>query len=290
MVIITTFEILPVAILGKWLIGYKLIYDRRENYILNLEQNKTLKGWKKKLSKGLVSFIEYCSNPFIDHNFFAEKVYQKEFPKVGKHTIFQNKYFDRGNDIKPIKLNANKKLRFIISGTITEVYGIIEGVSWFQSIIAYYPSAILTVIGHAPMKEYLQKISKINIDPRSIRLQISEIPVPYSDILEAYQETEIVLLPYHQIPSISPKIPSKLYESIALGKPCLFQHNQLWESICSEYPAGKGIDFLDIENAKSNLDKFLQTIFFEKKPGEEVLWKSDEAKFLEVVARLTNKL
>ncbi|EFK94989.1 lps biosynthesis rfbu related protein [sediment metagenome] len=289
LVIITTFELLPAAVFAKWLFGYALIYDRRENYILNLDQNKTLRGWKKELSKGLVKSIESCSNLFIDHHFFAEKIYQKEFPKIKNHTLLQNKYFGIEQIIKPVKLDPNKNLRFLISGTLTEVYGIMEGVTWFKSILTDYPNAILTVLGHCPILEFGEKLKESIGDQKSINLRISDSPLSYADILSAYQGSDIVLLPYHQIPSISPKIPSKLYESIALGKPCLFQNNSLWNSICSEYPAGIGIDFNDIKNANANLVEFFETSFFEKNPGEEVLWKSDEVRFLEIIEKFTNK-
>jgi len=290
LVIITTYELLPAAVFGKLLLGYSLVYDRQENYILNLNQNKTLKGWKKGLSKGLIGIFEFCSNPYIDHHFFAEIVYQKEFPKIKNYTILQNKYFDDENDIKPVKLDEKMKLRFLISGTLTEVYGIMEGIIWFQTILGHFPQSSLTILGHTPMQEYGEKLLRISTDQKSIHLQISENPLPYSEILKGYQETDIVLLPYHQIPSISPKIPSKLYESIALGKPCLFQNNPMWDAVCSEYPAGKAIDFGDLTHSQKHLDEFLKSTFFDHNPGDGVLWKSDKAKFLEVVARLTEKV
>ncbi|MCR9016688.1 glycosyltransferase [Aquiflexum gelatinilyticum] len=286
LVIITTFELLPAALLGKLFFRYNLVYDIRENYVLNLEQNKTLRGLNKSLSKLLVRFIECCSNPFIEHYFFAEKVYQKEFPRIKNYTVLQNKYFGQIQDVKPVKLNEKRKLRFLISGTLTEVYGIIEGIKWFQTILRHFPQASLTILGHITMIDYGEKLRRICLDQKSIHLQISENPLPYSDILKGYQETDIVLLPYHQIPSISPKIPSKLYESIALGKPCLFQKNTLWHSICSEYPAGIGIDFTDTNHAQEKLEGFLDTEFFVKKPGEEILWKSDETLFLPIIEQL----
>ena len=81
-----------------------------------------------------------------------------------------------------------------------------------------------------------------------------------------------------------------MYESIALGKPCLYQANTEWEDICSVYPAGKAIDFRDLTQSQSHLNDFLKAKYFYLKPGDEVLWKSDEAKFLEVVGRLTENV
>jgi hypothetical protein len=290
LVIVTTFELLPAAILAKWMLGFALVYDLQENHVLNLSQNKTMSGWKKDLSKAFVSLVESCSNPFIDHYFFAEKVYQKEFPKIKSPTLLPNKYYGPVQDIKPVSFVSGKNLRFLISGTLTEVYGILEGIEWFKSVLAYFPQATLTVIGHVPMQVYYQKLCEATAEQRSIQFEGSENPIPYSAILKAYSESDIVLLPYHQIPSISPKIPSKMYESIALGKPCLFQVNTEWEDICSVYPAGKVIDFWDLTHSQQHLNDFLKGTYFDLKPGDEVLWKSNEAKFLDVVTRLTEKV
>jgi len=290
LVIVTTFELLPAAILAKWMLGFALIYDLQENHVLNLSQNKTMSGWKKDLSKAFVSLVESCSKPFIDHYFFAEKVYQKEFPKIKNPTLLPNKYYGPAQDIKPVSFASGKNLRFLLSGTLTEVYGILEGIEWFKSVLANYPQSTLTVIGHVPIQGYYQKLCEATADQRSIQFEGSENPIPYSAILKAYAESDIVLLPYHQIPSISPKIPSKMYESIALGKPCLFQVNTEWEDICSVYPAGKAIDFRDLTHSQQHLNDFLKATYFDLKPGDEVLWKSDEVKFLEVVARLTEKV
>jgi hypothetical protein len=73
-----------------------------------------------------------------------------------------------------------------------------------------------------------------------------------------------------------------------LGKPCLFQNNPTWEAICSGYPAGKGIDFTDLIHSKEKFEDFLAMEFFVHKPGEEVLWKSDEVAFLQLIEKLSN--
>ena len=49
MVVVGTYELLPVAVLGKWLLSYRLLYDVQENYLWNLEYNQTLSGTAKKL-------------------------------------------------------------------------------------------------------------------------------------------------------------------------------------------------------------------------------------------------
>ena len=288
LVIITTYELLPAAVLGKWILGYKLVYDLQENYALNLSQNKTMAGWKQGLAIRTVTFLESCARPFIDHYFFAEKVYQEEFPKINKQTVLENKYYGDLAGIRSVNLQSKTKLRFLLSGTLTEVYGILEGIEWFKSIQTHFPEASLTVIGHVPMAKFGEKLKKTASDHKSIQIHVSDNPIPYSDILNAYEQTDIVLLPYHQVPSISPKIPSKLYESIALGKPCLFQTNPTWETICSGYPAGKGIDFSDLNHSKEKFEDFLAMDFFVHKPGEEVLWKSDEVAFLQLIEKLSN--
>lgn len=79
LVIITTFELLPAAVLGKMFLKYALVYDVQENHLMNLSQNKTISGWRKNLSKVLVYFIESCSKPFIDHYFLRRKHIKMNF-------------------------------------------------------------------------------------------------------------------------------------------------------------------------------------------------------------------
>lgn len=287
-IIVTTYELLPAGVLCKLFLKSRLIYDIQENHILNIKENKTLSGIRKFLAQILVKFIESSSIPLIDHYFFAEECYKGEFPELKPVTVLENKFFGNNSPIAPIKNVVGHRYRFLISGTLTEVYGILEGIKWFQKILAHYPKASLQIIGHGTVSDYKFQIESMTKDRAAINCEISEFPVPYSEIIKAYHDADIILMPYYQIPSIQPKIPSKLYESFALLKPCLFSPNPKWRLLSDPYPGGMEMDFTDLENAQENFQLFLKQQYFVKLPGQEVLWKSQEEEFLEVIEKVVS--
>ena len=116
-----------------------------------------------------------------------------------------------------------------------------------------------------------------------ITIDLSSHPLPYSVIWEAVQHAEIVLMPYETLDSIRFKIPSKLYESIALRKSVLISENPLWEKIITAYPAGLTIDFSINSEAANQYRRLLSLSLYQKKPGKEVTWDGEKEKFINAI-------
>ena len=284
--IISTFELLPAAVLAKMFFKTRVIYDIQENHSLNIQLNETQSGIGKFLSKSLVKIIEFCSKPWVDHFFFAEACYMDELPNYIPYTVLENKFFEESCPVTSSKGLKGYQFRFLISGTLTQVYGILEGIQWFKEINKHYPETRLHIIGHVTLPKYKTQIESLAMGNHAISLEISQYPVPYAAILKAYHQADIILMPYYQILSIRPKIPSKLYESLALHKPCLFSPNPKWKSLSAKYPAGMEIDFNDLTNARVHFQHFLKQKYYKALPGQEVLWKSQEQDFLNVIERV----
>jgi hypothetical protein len=287
-IIVSTWELLPAAVVGKIVFGGKLVYDVQENSIFNLQYNRSMSTWKRAFTKRVIRFFETISRPFVSYFLLAEKCYVKELPAFTPYLVLENKYHENPVDIKEeVRLNK-ERLKFLISGTITEVYGILDAIEWFKVIHQSLPSFHLNIIGHCTLPAFKEKIKKASEGIEAISLTLPEEAVPYTEILEAYAQSDVILMPYHQLPSIKDKIPSKLYESLALGKPYLISPNTKWKVLTEKYNSGLSIDFRDLENAAKNLAFFLQGTYYLTLPGDEVLWKSDEGKFLELMDRLTS--
>ncbi|MCH7407223.1 glycosyltransferase [Belliella aquatica] len=281
LLIVTTYELLPAALIMKFLLRYKLIYDLQENYILNVKQNKTLPKWKQNLAVFWIVLVENMSKPFVDHYIFAEDCYKREFPGIANFTVLENKFYGEIKSVSPTKFESNQAIEFLISGTLTPVYGVIEAMHWFAEILKVYPNFHLKIVGHYPIKFYGKEMRELASKVPQISLEISENPVDYKQILEAYETCGIVLLPYYQLPSISPKIPSKMYECLALGKPFIFSPNSEWKQIANQYQSGLEFEFTDLKNAVSNLEDFLKLTFYCKAPKQEV--RFDRAVFLRLI-------
>jgi hypothetical protein len=285
--IICSWELLPAAVIGKIIFGGKLIYDVQENTIANIRHNRTMPTWKKPLAKCLVAFTETWTKPFISYFLLAEHCYLHEIPSFTPNLILENKYYgDFVSKRQAIQL-SKERVNFLISGTLTEVYGIMDAINWFKAILKENPSFHLQIIGHCPLPGFKNQILGACEGMNTVSLNLSEQPIPYHDILDAYSQSDLILMPYHQVPSIKDKIPSKLFECFALGKPCLLSPNPKWKALAGKYQAGMEMDFLDLNNAPNNLKSFLMKSYFTTPPGDEVLWKSEEKKFLELMAELT---
>ncbi|RZS97548.1 glycosyltransferase [Cecembia calidifontis] len=274
--IICTWELIPSAILCTMLFGGKLVYDVQENYALNISYNRTLKGIKKWFAKNLILLTEYFGKFLIDHYIFSEQCYKHEKKAFKPYFVLENKYFGAVPKNIPSKKLHLPNLRFLISGTITEVYGIKEAMQWFLELRQSFPEISLHIIGHCPIPDFAKILSEMAKENKGIHLQISGQPVPYEQIMEAYAAADVVLLPYHQIPSISPKIPSKLFESLALGKPFFYSPNLLWKSFAEKYQAGLEVDFSAKSLAAETLHSLLSMNFYSKDFPYEAFWIQKE--------------
>ena len=284
--IISTYELLLPAILLKPFLKYNLVYDVQENYALNLLHNRSVKKiWKKTLA-AVIRIVERISGFWIDRYFFAEDCYIREMPTKLPYTVLENKFHGEHVHRNPFSFQSKTGYEFLISGTLTEVYGILDGMLWFRKILEKFPDSNLQIIGHVPSPSFEKIIRKECEGIPAIRLTLSEVPIPYAKILDAYSGKDFVLMPYWQIPSISPKVPSKLFESIALGIPALFSPNPKWNNFVDLNQAGIGVDFRNLENAAATFIRILNMEFFTAPVTNHVLWKSEASRFLKSIEKL----
>ncbi|MCH7400397.1 glycosyltransferase [Belliella kenyensis] len=276
-ILVTTFELLPMAVFYKIFSNSKLIYDIQENYALNVKFGAGKQNIFKTFAMSLIKVIECCSKPFIDHHIFAEACYVDEFPSIKNFTILENKFSGIIRQLSPIHFHKNRPLCFLMTGTITPSYGSWEAVQWFKSLLSFYPNHRLRIMGHVPIQSFSDKL-KLEVDSIiQIEYLPSETPLPYELVLEAYDEADIVLLPYRNLPNISPKLPSKLFECLALGKVFLISPNENWEQIASKYQAGFSVDFSNHQKFKQLMDDIYTNNFYIHGIDEFPFWTQEEA-------------
>lgn len=235
------------------------------------------------LLASLIRVTERSAHRFIDHYFFAERIYSSQYPHIRNHTILENKYAGPPPACpKPL----TRQPVFVISGTITPVYGIEKAIHWFLSLHRHLPQARLHVVGHVPLRDFQIKIEQLVSPYPDITLNVSENPIDYRIILEAVQQADVVLMPYNMLDSLQHKIPSKLYESIALRKPVLLSENPEWEKIIEAYPAGLSIDFTNSEDAATGYLRLLSIPLYQIPPGDEVTWDGEKEKLLEIIGKM----
>lgn len=285
-VIVTTFELLPVATIGKWLLSYQLIYDIQENYAKNMACNQTLPHLGRILGILMVKISEKFSQHAIDHYLFAEQCYVSEMPAINNYTVIENKAPIPAN-LKPSFRLDYQSPHFIISGTITAVYGVIPAINWFLQLRKHLPKAKLTIVGHCPMTEFARELEQKYGQIKGINLDLSQNPLPASFIQEKINQADVLLLPYLLLPSIKEKIPTKLYEGIALQKVMLMSDNPLWKAIVDKYPAGMCIDFSATDKAHSVWKTLSNIDFYQIPPDDCIDWQVEKIKFLHLIQKIS---
>ncbi len=284
LVICCTYEYLPLAAALKPWIKYKLIYDVQENYIANLDLNPSSSTLKKRFAKHLIRTMESVKG--IDFFFLAEGCYVSEMPEKSPYLILENKFQGESLPRPFLKPISKASYRFLISGTLSPPFGVLEAVAWFKTIAVYFPDSTLNIIGHFTLKEYGDQVLQQCIGVENIHLKGSSTPIPHDEIIEAFRRNDFLLLPYQVLPAIAEKIPTKLFEAAALGLPVLMTPNKKWLEFTSSYSGGYPVDFSDCSQALHSFSQALEQIYFTTDPGAHIFWSSQEKDLHHVLSQL----
>ena len=282
--IVCTYEYLPLASFFRRIFGYKLVYDVQENYIKNLDLNPELSLVKKSNLSQLIRKAESVKG--IDLFLLAEKCYKDEMPKKSPFLILENKYAGEIIPVSPFKIEQKEGYRFLISGTITPAFGILEAVNWFKEILKEFPKSSLKIIGHCTLPKFGAELEKACKNIPQIHLRSSNIPIPHKEIIAEYSSVDFAILPYQNREAIKDKMPTKLFEAAALGVPVLIGENPKWLHFLAPFSGGFPVDFFDLENVTKQFIAALNQKYFIQNPDSSILWKSQHEEFIRAIASL----
>lgn len=279
-----TYEYLPSASFLKRIICYKLVYDVQENYVKNLDLNPNLSPDKKKKAARIIRRMERVNG--VDLFLLAEKCYADEMPQKTPFLILENKYAGEIKAKNQIRFEKKSGYTFLISGTLTPAFGTLEAVLWFKEILKKFPESILKIIGHYTLSSFGIELQKACENTPQIHLKSSEFPVPHEEIIAEYTSADFAILPYQNREAIKDKMPTKLFESAALGVPVLIGGNPKWLDFLKPFSGGFPIDFFDLANATKQFNAALNQEFFTQNPGASILWKSQHEDFITAISCL----
>ncbi|GMQ27374.1 hypothetical protein [Algoriphagus confluentis] len=283
-IIACTWEYLPLLSLLKPFFGFKVVYDVQENYAFNLDLNPILNNDKKRKWTFWIKMAEKSAK--VDLFLLAEKCYRKEMPQKNPFLILENKFHGEIQKTTSKDFQAQTEFGFCLTGTLSPAFGTIQAIRWFQEIQKVYPKSRLFVIGHVPISNFFQRLKELEKTSHGIIWRISEIPIPYEQLLEAISEADFSLLPYTLHPAISEKMPSKLFECAALGTPVLITPNPKWENFLAPFKGGFGIDFSDLMQAVPMFQQAIRQTYFSTPAPGEVLWDSQKSDFQQAIDQL----
>lgn len=289
-IIVNTPELLLVSYLYKIIFGAKIIYDIIENYQMNLSFDTIYAKWQKPLLHLYLFIVEGISRFFVSHYFLAERVYQEQLKFIQKsaYSIIENKAAIPANANKNsnITLDRSQALVFIITGTLGKSYGTLEGIDFFKSISKEIPNSRLKVIGFAADIAYKKKIMNKCDEEVNIDLEIAEGPIQHSLIIKEIKRAHIALLPYQINDNLRFRIPTKIYEYLALRIPMLIPENKIWSDLIDKYQAGHTINFKSKKTKAICLNIFNGT-YYTAVNDTEIYWSKEVSKLLDALKNIS---
>lgn len=272
--IVTTHELLWIAVIAKTILDVKIYYDVRENYYLNILYTRAFGAPARSFVAGYVRVKEWLTSPFINHFFLAEQCYANELPFLkSRWTIIENK---SATQLASITRKVGFKLLF--SGTLDESTGVFEAIRVAEAIHAIEPTTTLTIIGHSARPQIQKRLNEIANVSTFIQLKGITNLVPHPEIQEAIKQANAGIIYYQPSPHTSKRIPTKLYEYLALELPIIYDSTAIWKKQVEKWQAGVAIDFYtpDIELIKG---KILLNDFYPSHP-QEIDWANESEKLL----------
>lgn len=273
-VIVCTHELLWAGVLYKLFSSASLTYDVQENYYLNILYSGNFSGIIKYPVALYVRCKEMFCSLFINRYILAESCYASELSFV------KNRYEIKEN--KPLKedfpkpkgstqhLASKTAYKLIYSGTIAESYGIFQALSFTEKLIKNGVNCQLSIVGFCPDAVLLEKLKKMISGKAYVQLITDTKPISHQLIVEQLTDSDIALLPYIPNKATRNRIPTKLYECIALQLPVLITENEVWGKIITQKKAGKSIDFNNF--SKEDWHTFIQSDFYPEAIKEEDFW------------------
>lgn len=276
--VITTHELLAVAMLTRMILGTRIVYDVQENYYLNILYGNAFPRVLKWPLALFVRIKEMTCAHFVDLFILAEKVYEPQLKFVRKNSIIlENKaILPAGFRRSPIQ-----GLDLLFSGTLAESTGVFEAIR-IASLLHKIDSSIrLLIIGFAPDSKVRTRLAEEVTGRSFITLRTSSEALPHKLIIEAISTAHFGIVCYPESPHTSGAIPTKAYEYLACGLPVLT--TPLWSPLFDPYNAS--IIFDKSTSAPELLRKMKSGAFYTTKPAS-VLWEYERTRLLASMLRL----
>jgi hypothetical protein len=275
--IVTTHELLFVALIARLFTGCKLIYDVQENYYRNIKFTKTFPVIVRDLLAMYVRAKEIVTSPFVHHFFLAELAYQQELNFIdSKFTVLENKV------VRPTVGDIKRNIHALLfSGTIAETTGVFAAIKIVEKLHEVDSRFTLTIIGFCAKQSDLERLKTEILSKPFIRLVGGKELVPHSLILEHVRTSGAGIIAYPYNPSTAGAIPTKLYEYLGYRLPILLTRNAALEEVCASFNAVYIVDPQSI--APSGIIQFLQNQHVYDKLPDSVFWESEAPMLLNVV-------
>ncbi len=280
LVIVTTAELLPMLIRLKKRLPFQLVYDVQENYSLNLSSQgfypypvaQLLGVWIRKMERKAAKSIDYF--------FLAEAVYAQQLTWLpdDRYSILENKC--RMTLETTVRKRGTRRLLF--TGTLARQTGVLQAINLAKALHEADPEITLQIFGYAPDKKFRRRLLALIADLDFVHATGVDRLIPHQHVLNAIHEADAGIICYPDHPSTRGKVPTKLYEYLAMELPIFIPSESALFDRLKKYPAALPFDLQNVQPDQL-LATWKTTHFYQISPGNEVTWKSQEHLLLKII-------
>lgn len=252
----------------------KVVYDVHEDYFQNILSGGVYPSWMRKRLAYWVRKMEQYAAPKIAGITVAEQVFYPIFSKQAKRTIvLQNKFLLPDSVEITHNRQVNRVLKFVLTGNLTEWWGLFRAIYLFQRVAAVEESH-LTIVGYCPQPaEYHQAVKLIQELGLSERIcWIGGLHyVDYQIIIKNIAQADVGFALYESIPNIVTRIPTKFFEYLACHTPLIFTDSPEWHSFAENSNLGFSSAEFERMLSEDSLRAHLQR-FQNQRPADKSFW------------------
>ena len=262
----------------------KIVYDIQENYARNIRFSGAYPRILSSPLAGLVRLTELLAAKFTNGMILAEHVYVSQLTFLQQpHIVLENL---ASNAIKPHSKSTEKRdqVRLLYCGTIAPHYGVFDAIAFANWLSSVDKSVTLLIVGHTTLKSTERTIQQLTENQSNISLQVSSEPLAHDIIVDAMQKADFCLLPYQNNKATEGRIPTKLYECLAMELPVIIQHNPSWNDLINQNNAGMIIDFNNFEGLNI---RGLKKPFYGNNSFGRYQWQQNEQALAEFISDLS---
>lgn len=286
-IIITTFELIPVAIFYKLLHSTKLVYDIQENYQRNLRYQNIYPLFAKVLLAKIVGTLHWIFDRHVSLYLLAEKCYEKELNFLHKPCIIlENKVPYIYHEKSQLTSQKDERFTFIFTGTLDRETGVEMAIQWYLSIKSYFKNPQLVIIGFASRSSYRSHLKQQIKAHSDIELFSEEQPITHQAIMERISHAHVGMVCYPITLANQSKVPTKVFEYSYLGLPMLMKADTHWFRTGQQLGTTIAADLI-LENPEvvSGLIKNSLKIENTKQPKAS-LWLTEKEQFHDSILKL----
>lgn len=269
---IHTPELAWAALAGKWLLGYRLVYDRHEAYRVQIRYGRSpITGF---LLASVAGWMERLLYRYAEGIVLAEEGYQKSAP--ARAILVRNSFLP-----VPLPPPEITDPYLLISGALSERNGIRKSIELWQELRKNVPWK-LHIAGHCQEPELNHFLANLSRQDPNILLVGIEEPVKYTQILSEIQGCVCGLALFEPSIHLSGKTPARVYEFIGMNKRLILGGNPEWKH---HYPSN--ILYWDGHGDATNLASWILSPMPPAWNTGGWTWETDESRLLKLYSELS---